>query len=161
PLFVKSDGVDLWVSSVASDTVQRVRGSDGRLLETWTGAVEAQGILIAAGGVFAVGSSAPGRLYRIDPSQAAGVVTTVSSTLGDSSGALTFDGSRIWSANLASSVSIVTPAATIPWSVTTVAASFSEPTGILCDGSNVWVTDDVADRIFRLDAAGAILQTVT
>src|SRR5262249_49634435 len=161
PLFVKSDGVNLWVSSVASDTVQRVRASDGRLLETWTGAMEAQGLLVAAGRTSAAGPAAPGRLHQIDPGQPAGAVTTVSSGLGNSAGALAFDGARVWSANLASSVSIVIPSATIPWTVTTISAGFSEPTGILYDGSNVWVTDDVADRIFRLDPAAAILQTVT
>jgi hypothetical protein len=58
-------------------------------------------------------------------------------------------------------VSIVTPAASIPWTVTTVTAGFSGgPVGAVFDGTNVWVTQ-VNGLAFKLDAAGAILQTVT
>ncbi|HKF45132.1 MAG TPA: S-layer homology domain-containing protein, partial [Thermoanaerobaculia bacterium] len=36
---VRSDGADVWVvNSGVNGTVSRVRGSDGKLLETWTGA---------------------------------------------------------------------------------------------------------------------------
>src|SRR5215831_19670549 len=35
PEDVGSDGADLWVANHLSDSVSRVRGSDGRLLETW------------------------------------------------------------------------------------------------------------------------------
>src|SRR4030095_12889303 len=41
PLGVKSDGADLWVANYIDDTVSRVRASDGKLLETWTGANQA------------------------------------------------------------------------------------------------------------------------
>ena len=34
PQFVQSDGADLWVANANGDTISRVRGSDGRLLET-------------------------------------------------------------------------------------------------------------------------------
>src|SRR5262252_7440709 len=38
PFFVASDGADLWVANYSSGSVTRVRASDGKLLETWTGA---------------------------------------------------------------------------------------------------------------------------
>src|SRR5512144_2124757 len=38
PEILKSDGVDVWVANQSSSSVSRVRGSDGKLLETWTGA---------------------------------------------------------------------------------------------------------------------------
>src|SRR5580765_7468051 len=38
PTFVKSDGADLWVANGFGSSVSRVRASDGKLLETWTGA---------------------------------------------------------------------------------------------------------------------------
>jgi hypothetical protein len=41
PLSVRSDGADLWVANRGSNSVSRVRGSDGRPLETWTGATNA------------------------------------------------------------------------------------------------------------------------
>jgi DNA-binding beta-propeller fold protein YncE len=43
--------------------------------------------------------------------------------------------------------------------VTTVTSGFQNPRGILFDGANVWTTDQT--RILKLDAGGAILQTVT
>jgi hypothetical protein len=82
PQLVKSDGADLWVANAASGTVSRVRASDGKLLETWTGATNAVGILCAMGKVFVTGYSSPGILYQIDPKQPAGAVTNLTSGLG-------------------------------------------------------------------------------
>ncbi|HKF44693.1 MAG TPA: S-layer homology domain-containing protein [Thermoanaerobaculia bacterium] len=162
PAAVESDGADLWVANVS--TVSRVRGSDGRLLETWTGADFGEGVLAAMGKIFVTGHVDPGRLYRIDPSQPAGAVTTVSSGLGGFPLAgIVFDGSRIWTANAGSpgSVSIVTPGPFIPWSVTTVTAGFTTPVGMVYDGANVWATDTGTGAILKLDASGAVLQTVS
>ncbi len=165
PRLVESDGQDLWVaSSLGGGAVARVRGNDGKLLETWTGATHAYGVLSAMGRVFVTGfDSGPGQLYRIDPSQAAGVVTTVVSNGGIAPNGIAFDGSRIWMANFgpAGSVSIVTPGPTIPWTVTTVTAGFSAPAGILFDGANIWVTDNPAGTLLKLSSTGAVLQTVT
>ncbi|HKA36093.1 MAG TPA: S-layer homology domain-containing protein [Thermoanaerobaculia bacterium] len=163
PLLAASDGADLWVSSFGG-VAFRIRGSDGRLLETWSGGGgDLYGILPAIGRVFAVSATTPGKLLRIDPSQPAGAMSIVASNLGDTPGGLAFDGSRFWSANggATGSVSIITPGATIPWTVTTVTTGFQRPFGILYDGANIWVTDNTAGRLLKLDAGGAVLQTVT
>src|SRR6185369_7434612 len=119
-------------------------------------------LLVAAGRVFAAGSVNPGRLYRIDPSQPAGVVTTVASNLGNGTAGLAFDGTRIWTGNSqGASVSIVSPAAAVPWPVVTVSSGFVVPAFLLYDGANIWVTDFSAGKLLKLDPAGAILQTVT
>jgi hypothetical protein len=161
PQFVVSDGADLWATNVGASSIQRVRASDGKLLESWTGAPFPVGVISAMGRIFAGGQTTPSRIYEIDPSQAAGAVTTVASNLGTGIYGITFDGSRIWAANIASSVSIVTPGPTIPWTVTTVTAGFANPQFALYDGTNVWVADDGSRSILRLDSGGAILQTVT
>src|SRR5262249_44023432 len=129
--------------------------------ETWTGVSTGGSVLSAMGRIFVAGGGTPGSLYRIDPSQSAGAVTTVTSNLGVDAYALAFDGSRIWTGDLGApgSVSIVTPGATIPWRVTTVTAGFSAVAGILFDGGNVWAAD--TSFVFKLDPAGVILQTVT
>ncbi len=166
PFGVRSDGTDLWVANDLDGTVSRVRGSDARLLETWTGAPHALAVLVAMGKVFVLGPQAapgppsPGVLYRIDPSQAAGAMTTVATGLGNGPQGITFDGARIWTANFDGSVSIVTPSATLPWAVTTVTAGFSRLQGAIYDGANVWVTDNGANTLLKLDNNGAILQTV-
>jgi len=159
PQQVRSDGADLWVANNLDSTVSRVRGSDGRLLETWTGATNAVGVLTAMGKVFVTGYDTPGRLYRIDPTQPVGSVTTVASTLGGDANGIAFDGARIWTANVAGSVSIVTPGPAIPWTVTTV-SGFVAAYGISYDGSNIWVTD-VPGNLLKLDGGGSVLQTVT
>src|SRR6202040_2718145 len=103
------------------------------------------GVVSAFGRVFAGGSMSPGRLYALDPSQPAGGVTTVATSLGNGPAGIASDGIRFWTANqtLPGSVSIITPTVSIPWTVTTVTISpgSSVPLGVLFDGANVWATD--------------------
>ena len=158
--FVESDGADLWVTS-ATDTVSRVRGSDGKLLDTWTGVTGSFDVVIAMGRILVNGS---GKLYAIDPRLPGGAATVVAGLGTGFPSGIAFDGSRVWSANATGgtggSVSIVTPGSTIPWASTTVATGFSSPVGVLYDGTNVWVTDSTAGTLLKLDASGGILQTV-
>jgi hypothetical protein len=161
PILLKSDGLDVWAANGFGDSVSRVRGSDGKLLETWTGATSPYGVLVAIGHVFVTGARSPGKLYRIDPTQPAGAVTTVASDLGNTSRGISYDGERIWTANNGGSVSIVTPGGAIPWTVTTVTSGFTHPNGILYDTANIWVTDFTANTLLKLDSSAAVLQTVT
>ena len=162
PEGLQSDGVDLWVANEASGTVSRVRASDGRLIETWTGARGASAVLIAMGRVFVSGLDSPnGWLYMIDPTQTPGPVVTAASGLPPTPLSLVFDGSRIWTANLDGSVSIITPASSVPWPVTTLTTGFGAPAGAVFDGSNVWVTDVAAGTLLKLDSVGSIIQTVS
>jgi len=159
PNFVESDGSDLWVCNFNSDSVSRVRGSDGTLLATWTGAAEASGVVVVNGRIV-VGGGTTGKLYGIDPTQAAGAVATVATNVDGIIFGLAFDGARVWTAN-STSVSKVTVGATTPWTVTTVSTGFLGPKGVLVDGLDVWVTDSLAGTLLRIDETGAILQTVT
>jgi hypothetical protein len=154
PFQVISDGADLWVAHGNNGSVTRVRASNGQFLERWTGAIGVSGLLSAKGRVFMVGTTQPGSLYQIDPSQPVGAVTTLSNSLGDSPVGITFDGSRIWTSNEGGSVSIVN---LNPLSVSNVTTGFFNPIGILYDGNNVWVTDGDLEK---LDSNGAIIQTV-
>ncbi len=156
---VECNGADVWTANGGTSSVSRVRASDGTLLETWTGAAGAYGVLSALGRIFVTASSAGPRLYRIDPGQPAGAVTTVATNLGFFGAQLAFDGARVWTANGDGTVSIVTPTAALPWTVTTVTVGSNE-NGILYDGSYIWVTDDSAG-LRKLDPNGVILQTVT
>ncbi|MEP6993835.1 MAG: S-layer homology domain-containing protein, partial [Acidobacteriota bacterium] len=118
---VACDGADVWVSSLLG-TISRIRGSDGKLLDSWTGATNARQILVAMGRVFAIDSDLgdPGVLYLIDPSQPSGPVTVAASGFGSTLTGLAFDGSRLWASHQMG-VSIITPGPTFPWSVTTTA----------------------------------------
>jgi hypothetical protein len=148
------------VADGTGGTVMRIRPGDGKVLDTWTDANGAFGIVCAMGKVFITGLVSPGRLYMIDPTQPAGVVTTLTSNLGNAPVGIAFDGSRIWTANASvgtGSVSIVT---LNPTSVSNISTGFMVPAGMLYDGSNVWVTDQYANALFKLNGDGSIAQTI-
>jgi len=165
PTLLKSDGADVWVANFGNATVSRVRASDGRLLQTWTSATKAYGVLVAMGRVFVTANQATGTLYLINPSAASGAAVTVATaSLGAFPGAIAFDGNKIWTANSnnglgGGSVSIVVPGT---WTVTNVTTGFHEPIGLVFDGVHMWVTDATATGtvLRKLDANGAVLQSV-
>jgi hypothetical protein len=156
PYLVEFDGTDLWVANNGPSSVMRIRPSDGKVLDTWTGASNAHSLLAAMGRIFIPGVLAPGRLYMIDPTQPAGAVTTLTENLGNFPRGIAFDGSRIWTANTGS-VSIIS---LNPTTVTTV-TGVGGLVGILYDGSNIWVTDYFVHTLLKLNADGSIAQTIT
>jgi hypothetical protein len=166
PVCVVSDGADLWVvNRNPVGSVSRVRASDGKVLGTWTGMTPgtAKAIIVAAGRIFIVAETTPGTLYRIDPDQPPGPVTVVSNNLGASSNSLAFDGSRIWTANAGAGAGFPTSVSRVDintGSVTTFFIGFNLLTGILYDGTNIWVTDAADDSIKKLDSNGSVIQTV-
>jgi len=156
PGSLASDGFDVWVPNTTSGTVSRVRGSDGQVKATWTGASNAVAALVALGRVFVIGSVAStGKLYSINPATQTGTaVTTTITDLGDVPQEMTFDGTRIWTTNL-SSISIID---TSTWAATK--RTLTSAYGIAFDGSNVWVTSSFDNGIKKLDSSGNVLQTV-
>ena len=158
PSLLQSDGADVWVANNTTGSVSRVSASDGKVQQTWTGATNAFGVLIAMGRVFVTGNTTPGKLYEIDPTAAPGAVTTVTSSLGNGPMGIAFDGNKIWTANLLGGVSIITPGT---WAVTAAAGTFTNPTGALFDGSNVWVTDEGNSTLKKLNPDGSVAQTVS
>jgi hypothetical protein len=159
--YCAADGLSVWVSGAFGSSVTEVLAGTGGVLGTWTGAQFAKGVLPAMGRVFVAGEGAPGKLYMVNPAGPSGAVTTVATNLGDGAHALAFNGARILSANTEGTVSIITPGTSLPWTVTTVTTGFTSPRGILFVGDTFWVTDNGADRIFRVGSAANILQTVT
>jgi hypothetical protein len=160
---VQSDGADLWIASFGDNTVLRVRASDGRFLETWPGATNAFGVLVAEGIVFVTGRTNPnGSLYAIDPTQSPVLVTTLTSSLGSNPTGIAFDGDKIWTATSstgpgAGSVSIFS---LVTFTPTTVSTGFSQPIGIVFDGVNIWVSDTGDDTLKKLNSGGGVIQAV-
>jgi hypothetical protein len=163
PGLLKSDGTDLWV--VNGSPVIRVRASDGRVLQTWTDASNAAGVLVAMGKVFVTGyppDPTHGILFEIDPTQAPGAVSTVTTNLGASPGGIAYDGQRIWTANSGSqsssgSLSMVT---FNPVTVKTVQKGFVHPFGVVFDGASIWVTDG-DNTLKKVDSSGNILLSIS
>jgi hypothetical protein len=157
PVGVKSDGDDLWVAENSSGDVEQVSASTGAVVNTWTGATNAYGVLVARGQVFITGNLSPGRLYAIDPAAGLVTATMLSNTLGGFPSDLTTDGTFIWTANNGGSVSKVDPDTRATINLTT---GFAEPWGILFDGVGLWVTDAGDNKLKKLDANGTVIQTV-
>jgi hypothetical protein len=158
PAQVACDGTDVWVTNGTAGTVQRVRGSDGKLLDTWTGLSQPLGLLSAMSKIFVANVSNPGSFYMIDPALPPGAATLLTSSLPNSPFVPVFDGTRFFTYNTGvPSVSIVTPGA---WTVTTVTAGFTAPSGIVFDGNNVWISEGIGS-VKRIDSNAAVLQTVT
>jgi hypothetical protein len=161
---IKSDGTDVWVTNVNSGTVSRVRARDGELLETWTGATGAVGLVVVGRYIFVVGQTNPGSLYRLEQNNHGYVEAfTDSHALGANPQGIAFDGKRLWTANFGTgpgtgSVSIITLG---PMTVTNIITGFSQPAGILYDGANIWVTDQGDDRLKKLDSDGNTLLSVS
>jgi DNA-binding beta-propeller fold protein YncE len=158
PQFCAADGEAIWTSNFGQ--LIQVQANTGVPLGTWTGAAASEGLVVVPGKVFVAGSTSPGNLYLIDPTQAPAGVTTVASNLGDYPVGIAFDGTNLWTAN-GSSVSIITPQATTPYPVTTITNGFVGPYGILYDGAYIWVTDFGAGTLLQLDSSGNVLQTVS
>ena len=168
-----ADGADIWVPGQLPGEVSRVRASDGKLLETWSGAEEATAALSAMGRIFVAGATSHGALYMIDPAQPAGDVVTLADNLGGGefggTRSLAFDGSRIWTAQAGTpfipippyplySIAIVTPGA---WEVQTITDGFTHPVAVVFDGTSIWVVDVGPPSLLKkVDLAGAVVQTV-
>lgn len=150
PRLVQSDGADVWVANNDDGTVSRVRGKDGKLIDTWTGMPNPFGVLCARGKVYVTGGIANGTLYVINPQDNGGIASSIAS-IGNSPQGIAYDGSRIWTANAGGSVSMIGVGGT---PVTTVTAGLVSPQGIIYDGANMWVTDNLVgtvDRLKKLD----------
>lgn len=155
------DGQDLWVVGMTGGIVSRVRASDGRVMQTWTGASGAIDVIAAAGRIFIAGNlggSVAGKIYSINPEAAAGgAVTVFEPDVGFAPLAINFDGVNLWTANSSGSITRVNAANGIDSTFT----GFSTPTDILWDGANLWITDDGDSKLKRIDPSnGVVLEAV-
>jgi len=166
PSGIASDGVNLWVAvgfSDGSGQLVEFRASDGARIGAWGNYPHINAVFVAAGRVWFTTLENPGGLYSFDPGQgdtAPGRVADV----GAYPSSIAYGGSRIWVANsggegVSGSISILTPGS--PWSVKTVTAGLPGPQGLVYDGSNMWVTDALANTLLKLKTDGSIAKTVS
>lgn len=159
PRGLVSDGADVWVAH--GNVLVRHSGSDGRATGTWTGLNSGTAVISAMGRIFVTGNANPGIVYMVDPAAPPGPATAVASNLGQQPLGLTFDGARLWTANAGHSVSIITPAATLPWPAVTVSLDDGPHylLAALFDGQSVWVLDNLG-TILRMNPDGTVGQQV-
>jgi DNA-binding beta-propeller fold protein YncE len=158
------DGEDLWTANNQSGTVSRVHASDGRLMQTWTGALVANAVIAAVGRIFVAGStgnSTPGKILVINPeATTAGPVSVGFPDLGVNPRQITFDGSNLWTANSGNFTSggSITRVAVATGIGSTFSLGFVAPSDVLWDGANLWVCDGALKRV---DASiGSVLESI-
>lgn len=156
PQAVQSDGECLWVVNRLSGTVTRVRASDSKVIETWTGMTNPVDLLVANGRIYVIGKTAPGKLYSIDPSKPAGNAVFLTD-LGDLPVGLAYDGERILTANEGGSI---TNYHVPSGSKITYTNNFPQPGAILYDGSDFWVIDRGLGTLRKINVSGQILQDI-
>ena len=163
PRYICFDGEDIWVPNLGTDTVTRVHASDGRVLNTWTGVIDANHTIAAAGYIYVIGLG-ESALYRIDPAQPPGTATAVANDLGANPSGITFDGLNLWTANNGSvpGAGSISRYNIVTDTTTTFTAGFNDPVGIAFDGTHLWIVDKGASLLHRVDPAnGAILESVS
>jgi hypothetical protein len=157
------DGADLWVANSVSDSVYRVRASDGSFLGTWTGANSAASLIAAGNYIYVTGAENPGKIYVIFRESSSGSVTVLTSSVGAFPRSITFDGLNLWTAN-AGTGSIpgsISRYNLVTHIVTTFTTGFDRPASITFDGTHLWVVDAGAAELYRVNPAfGTIFETI-
>jgi hypothetical protein len=159
PLAVKSDGELIWVANFSGNSVSCIQASDGLLLKTYTGVTKPRALLAARGKIYVAGNEPAGKLYSIDPTSASSTVTFVTD-IGANPIALAFDGEAIWCTNFLGDIYRIEfdPSP----NVAAIDPGLSIPTGLVYDGSNLWVVDQGNNKLKKLsESASTILQEVT
>jgi hypothetical protein len=163
PFYCAADGADIWVSNKSGNEVIQVEANTGKVLGTWTETNSSAGVRVALGIVWTVGEASPGTLYGLNPTEAAGpAVIGITGVVGNNPISIAFDGTNLWTADYGppGSVSYLQPNGGVPNVFGTITGGFVAPYGILYDGAHIWVTDNGANTLLKLDGAGNVLQTV-
>ena len=167
PEFIEFDGADLWVSgSAGNDVISRVRASDGKLLNSFTGDIAEGQLTRAMGRIFFIARVILARDRQADAARSVAAGPGSDDRRVEPPQVLLRSRFRrrwIRLPMLTAQVSIVTPDSTLPWTVTTTAGGYQETLGVLYDGTSVWITDlgSSPGALLKLNASGGVLQTVT
>ena len=149
PVFCAADGDNIWVA--AQGEVDKVQVSTGQVLGTWTGPGSSWPIMAIPGSIITADNSASNGLYYIDTASPPGPVTPRFTTLPGGASSIAYDGLNVWIANFSGSVSIVTES-----TLQTYSAGFTQPVGLVYDGTQMWVSDYGAGQLLPVAADGTV-----
>jgi YVTN family beta-propeller protein len=152
PEAVTYDGTYVWIASQFSDSVTRVRVSDGTLAGTFAVGKRPVALLYAAGYVW-VANLVSDTISKVNPSTGA-VAATYSA--GDGPGGLTFDGTSLWISNREGNN--VIKMSTSGAKLGTFAVGH-RPVGIAFASGAIWVVNNFSNSVSKLSLAGALLGT--
>jgi hypothetical protein len=159
PFSIQSDGLNLWVADFGGNHVLGVSSLNGVVTSVWAGIQQPVDLVVARGLIYVLTEG--GSVYTIN-SGASGLPPLLLTGVPPGGGAITFDGSRLWTTSPGSgSISAIK---LFPSTVDTFDAAFSIPVGMVYDGAHLWVTDvqPPGSMLKKVDiTTGAVLQTIT
>lgn len=155
PMGIFFDGGSLWVTSYLSDTVTRLRASDGAEIDDYPVGNGPIGVTYDGGRIW-VANQDDGTVTRISAANPA-ISSTI--TVGGNPNGLCFDGHAVWVTNKGGNNLVRVEATTGVTNSFTVGAS---PRTCTFDGNLVWVANYNGNTIVALRPdTGAVLYTVS
>jgi YVTN family beta-propeller protein len=149
PTELAFDGASMWVTNASSNSVTKLRASDGAVLANVTVGTGPAGIAFDGASLW-VANTSDGTLSRIDASTANVFAATVTVGVGPSE--LAFDGANIWVTNFGSNSVTKVKTSTAGTTKTTFPVG-SGPLGIAFDGANIWVVNVLDGTVTKLRAS--------
>jgi len=170
PAGIVSDGMDLWVTLPADDSVVQLEGNTGLIKKTLTGFAPTlpDSIIACAGRIFVVcrnGLSA-GRVFVINPEIAAqNTPPILEHDIGATPLDVTFDGTNLWTANLGSGVpgsGSISRIRVGDGLDNSFFAGLVAPRSILWDGAALWALDLGDDTLKEINAStGGVISSLS
>jgi outer membrane lipoprotein-sorting protein len=155
PVGIEFDGANMWVANFSSNTVTKLRASDGANLGTFA-VGNAPWRIAFDGANMWVANSGSGSVTKLRASDGANLGTF---TVGTGPNGVAFDGANIWVVNFNSN-NVTKLRASDGANLGTFAVG-TGPSGIAFDGANVWVANFISSGLTKLRASdGANLGSV-
>ncbi len=160
----RSDGERVWVTN--GDRAISVQSSNGQLRvdHDVTGGSALFGVVAANGNVYIsdpFGVNA--KLWAFKASLEAPFSSAFGRLTAYNPGSLAFDGNRLWTANYSQGSIAIVPIDSdqVPEPAgASIVGGFNAPNDLLFDGVDMWVTDQVANVLRRLNANGTVAQSI-
>lgn len=156
PVGVAFDGANVWVTSMDTDTVKKVRTSDGAVLGSYATGDGPYEVAFDGANIW-VANTFSNNVTKLRASDGATLGTY---TVGNNPKGIAFDGTNVWVAN--SNSGTVTKLRASDGLLQGVYPVGTTPIHITFDGSNVWVSNFSSNNVTKLRASdGAVLKTTT
>jgi outer membrane lipoprotein-sorting protein len=154
PSSLAFDGANVWVANLDSDTVTKLRASDGANLGTFPVGDFPVGVAFGGASIW-VANALSDNVMKLRPSDGANLGTF---PVGDQPSGMAFDGANVWVAN--ENGNTVTKLRASDGANLGAFSVGNGPAAVAFDGANVWVTNNSSNSVTKLRASdGANLGT--
>ena len=154
PSGVSYDGTNVWVANTDSDTVTKLRASDGAVLGTFAVGSHPVGVTVDRANVWVVN----GQSDNVTKLRGSDGTVLGTYAVGSHPEGIAFDGTNMWVTNSASDN--VTQLRASDGSVLRTRAVGHGPRAVAFDGTSLWVVNSASSTITRLRAGdGSVLGT--